>query len=436
MGAVLALVAATGMVAAQPVSPTKTGAAPKPSKPLPLPAALPAADPIPPAGLADRPRVAVVNLSDLRDHADFRQLAEALDDAIARRPELAQVDRDVAAALIGAETNEDRTIKEARRNLDDARRSMGQFDLKAAKLWAEAGRDRLLQVTPTPALTSGLLADLVFALGEVNFRGTKNAEAKLYFSLVHRLAPGRTLDGAVHAPELIRTFAAAKTPPNGVATVRVNATGTVWLDGQPHGKGTQTLTVVPGPHVIIVSDPDISPEGRTFDAVAGQTIAFTIESRRVQSDLRAARARHALMAAADEAARTAAMAEIKDLANLQAAVIVTADAKGAAAVQLWRTKGFGNIETVQRPLPNDKADALIAPLVPPRKIDLRPKDIGKKYEIPPPPKPWYRKRWVQVVIGSGLLGTIAAGIAISRSGADSRPVDGISAGDGEARDPR
>ena len=407
-GPVIAVMILAGIASAQPKS--------LPGLPQ-LPPKAPEA--VPPPVEDDRPRVAVINL---QDSSDSQQLANAIENALNRRAELAPVDRLVAAALVGAETEEDRAINLARAKLAEARDYMGKFELPRASDRADEGLVAMTKTTPSPA-TTGLIADLVFARGEVEFRAGQAATAKAFFAWVHRLAPGRALDPAVHAPELIRAFAAAAAlPPDRNRTIKVQTSGTIWLDGQIQGKGPRELNVAPGWHMIIMSDPDLTPDGQKLDLRDKEKVIVTLDPKPVRPEVLAARARRALMAAPDATARASAMNVIKRIAGMSAAVLVTNIGVGDVSIQLWRDRmpGFGQIQTMPRPLSEEKADDIIAPLVPKKKAQPPPPDdrIGRTFPIPEPPKPWWKRRWVQVTAGTALLGAIVGGILISRAGAD------------------
>jgi len=371
--------------------------------------------------VVERPLVGVI---DLHHDQDSRTLAGAIAAAIARRPELTTIaDAEVAAALVGPLTDEDtRAVEEARKLLDEARDQLAEFHLDLAVDRARSGRQKLLQTTPTSASTA-LLADLTFVEGQAQFTNNQPGFARTAFALVHRLAPDRVLSRAEHPPKLIEAFTAAATIPPGSATIDVVATGTIWLDGQLQGDGARVLTVPPGAHVVIASGPTLLPSGEYREVVAGQTTRVELIRRPAPANVLATRARKALIDAPDPTARAAAMQQIADIIKtlpgapvMTDAVLITSVARDEAAIQLWRNRapGFFKIRSVKRPLLDTEADRVIEPLMPPKKVVVP--DPGG-FVIPPieTPKPWWKKRWVQVSIVGGAIALIAGSVALSNA---------------------
>jgi hypothetical protein len=378
-----------------------------------------------------RPLVAVI---DLRADEDSKSLAGALAAAIARRSELAVIsDADVAAALVGPLADEDaRAVSEARRLLDNAREKTGQFELSEAASVAHLGLERLLDTMPTQ-VSLGLMADLAFAEGQARFANNEPGLARAAFAVVHRLAPERQLDRAEYPPKLIEAFEAAKAPAPGSATLQIVSAGTVWVDGQLQGDGGRSVKVSPGIHVVLASGASVLPEGELVDVRADQTRKIELERRPAPASVLAARARRALIDAPDATARVGAMRQIADIikslrgsAAMTDAVLVTTDAKGEAAVQLWHADpaGFDEIRAVKRPLLDTEADKVIEPLVPPPPPPID--DDGTGGVVIPgrddrPVKEWYQKRWVQASIVGGVVAFVAGSVyLIGTSGADMR----------------
>lgn len=410
-GAVIAALAvwvgAVGIAAAQPV-PTPRKAADDKAK------------------VVERPVVGVI---DLTDGMDSLALVQAITRAIAEKPEVATVtDQRVGAALVERQVDEDQNaIETARDELNQANDNMAALDNVAAYRDAAEGRKALKNVAPTPEVTE-LIADLAFAEGQAHFarRDQNKSElvsARAAFTLVHRFSPGRTLDPNLYLTELIDEFAKAGKPQPGFGTLDVSAEGTIWIDGKEQTGESHSYQVPPGTHWIAVTGPDREPWGEWRDLADGQRLPVSLPRHSATGAVLAARARRNLRVAPDVTASASAMATIARIAGLTAAVIVRTDQDGALAVQLWRNKepGFGKIEKAKQPW-SSEAERVIAPLLPPKPID----DNTDIFHPPPvpheTPKPWYRKRWVQVSIVAGVIGVIASSIAISNaSGAPERP---------------
>jgi hypothetical protein len=417
-GVVIALVALCGTAVAQPAG--------KSSPRLPAPVPVPAEEEV-----VERPVVGVI---DLRNQEDSKQLAEAIARAIASTPELTSVsDYRVAAALVDPFEDEDlRALENARQKLQQALEKMGELELVLAIRLAEDGQADLDMVAPSPQTTE-LLADLAFAEGQARFARRDQdrrqiALAKVAFTWVHRLSPGRTLDPDTYLTDLIDLFASAAKPA-GTATLNIldaDAEATIWVDGKEQVAGARSIKVTAGRHLVMATGPGQQPSGQLIDVAVGQGADVKLARRTASPGLQIARARRALQAAADPTASAGAMATIQQIAGLSAAIIVRSDLNGVVAVQLWRDRapGFGEIRTAKQPW-SSEAERTLEPLIPKKKVDIKPGPFdGGIGPIDPvePPKPWYRKRWVQVTIVAGVIGVIAGSIAISNAaGAADRP---------------
>ena len=380
----------------------------------------------PPANRVDPVvKTPVVAVIDLRADKGSYAISKVIQQAIVRRsgelrvPEDSGLWRILVEPLVDEDT---RAVAEARDSLDQARVRMANFQLPLAIDRAQNGRNKLINVVPTPATTS-LLADLVFAEGQAHLANLDKTSAATAFALVHQLTPGRTLDPNRYLPEVVEAFTVAGRPPTGTGTIEVTANGTIFLDGHPRGQDKQTLVVAPGLHIVAVTGPERLPEGEVVAVAADETKAIRLADRTATVDLRAGRARKALITAPDATARAGLMRQIAELAQLTDAVLVTSDAKGGPAVQLWRNRapGFQEVKTISHTLTLEEADKIIAPLVPPKPD---PVDPGPGPFIPPitePPKEWYQKRWVQVGLVGGAV-ALVAGFFLARNaiGAETR----------------
>jgi hypothetical protein len=412
-GAVIALVGLAGNVAGQPAGGAKAAPA-KGSKAEPAP--------------VERPVVAVI---DLLGTSASQELAGEVAKAIAGAPDLVQIpDARIATQLVDASSDEDsQAVEIARDRLRQFEVYMADVDLLNAARVAGEGFDKLLEVYPSHGTTE-LAADLAFAAGQALFARRsvdKGAalRAQIQFELVHRLSPGRKLDDNLYHQDLIDAFAKAATARAGSATLELQVEGTIWIDGREQPVGATTVSVAPGRHVICLTGPENLPTGRWYDVSDGQRAVVQLPRRTAPAGVLVARARKDLALAHDPAAKAVAIAKIQALTGMNAAVIVTSDATKPIALQLWRDRepGFGEIKAAQQPW-RSEAEKVIAPLIPPKPVVDDTPD-GPTFTGPvDKPKPWYRKRWVQVSIVAGVIGVIAGSIAIANaSGADLREFD-------------
>lgn len=363
-----------------------------------------------PAAAQRRP-VAVI---DLAGEPAVEQLAKALERELNAHPDLSQLpDSTLSAELIGQPADDDaRRLADAAAALQRAEGDLEAFQFQSAAVHAAAAETALGEVTPRLAVPT--FADLAFALGRIRLGEANAAAAAEQFALAHRLAPRRVLDPARLLPEEVAAFEAAKRAVAGTATVTVTGTGRLWLDGQEIGAPGAPVAVVPGLHVVALTGVERETRTRLVRAAPGTAQTLEIPDAPASDRLKVRRARLALRAVPDAAARSSAMAHLAGLLGVRDAVLL-AMVDGTITVQTWRDRAPGfsprtrlTTETPARllePLAPKRAPRLAGPLAPNR--------------LPPvaPAAPWYRKRWVQgatlgivvAVVGSILLVTAPDG---------------------------
>jgi hypothetical protein len=248
----------------------------------------------------------------------------------------------------------------------------------------------------------GLYAELAFDIGQSFLRQRKPNDASLVFGLSNRLDPAKRPDPARYEPDIVDAYGLAIAKIAVPAKLEVRGTGTVWIDGVDRGP-PGTFDVSQGRHLVQLVGPDRETRGKEVDvpAVPGITIddaALTLE-RRVE------RLRVELAQTRDAAARAGALKKLAALLGIGDAVLIEKTESGALRVQTWRERdGFSKLVEPKPEAPGD----LLHPLAPPRVVEApEPKEEVPFVPVVPEVK-WYRKRWVQVLGGVGLV--LAAGV--------------------------
>jgi hypothetical protein len=357
------------------------------------------------AAQAARPprAVAVIDATaDVTSDPPVTTFAARLESQLDRETELVPVAPEQRPALVGAIPDRRRAAtQEARSAVGRARAALARFDHAGAVGEAERGVRRLLDLAPDDEITN-LVADLVFARGLARLGQGDPGAASADFALVHRLAPGRTLDPVRHRPQVIEQFErAAAAGALTQLTVDAPAGAEVWIDGAAIGPAPVTVAVGEGLHAVVVTGERLVPRGLLVEARGAEATA-RLETADATGTMIVHRLRRRLAAADDDEARRGAVAAIVRTVGAQDAVVVGRDEAGALVTRLYsgRTGELGEARPVEGLEPRDVL-APIRPLPPPR----LPEPDGRRLP-PPPPSPWYERRWAQVGIGS----SIAAGV--------------------------
>lgn len=302
------------------------------------------------------------------------------------------------------------TAEEA--TLAEVRKLLTPIGYRQAAEKARAAQDRLAKFAADPGARA-LLAELVLVEG-LAVAGERGLDAaRPTFLLVHRLAPGRTLDPGRYLPEVVKAFAAAAVS-GATGRVTITAVGAteVLIDGVviPGGEPVENHPVPEGPHIVTVRGERVETLGRRIEAVAAKTVQVPFVLVEADLAVRLARARDRLLAATDDGARNIAIRDLLGtIRSSSHAIIVVREGGdvGELAVRLFTDRGgLGPPRIV-----GDDVAGAIAPLrplkkPPPRNPRERPGGggIGKPPEVPPI-DPWYRTTWFKATSGT------AAGIA-------------------------
>ena len=356
---------------------------------------------LPAAHAGDRRTVAVVDLSEddaantlrtlfydeLQVHWALRSLGNATLDAALQGPFVAE---------------DENNLKEARKDLADAEDALTQFDYKGAERDATAGRLALTWVTPGDML--GPYTDLTLVLGQALLGQKKLDDAARAFALVHRLDPMRQLDPGRYLPEIV-DFYREHTPRSATAKLQIIGKGRVWIDGIDRGTAPGSFDVGEGAHIVQLAGADRITRGE--EVVVPAHVSVEIADQDASKELQVQRARLALAKAPDPAARAGAMQELARLLDIHDAVLIDRR-DGTLEVQTWRDRapGFSELVAYHDQKPGD----LLLPLAP-----AKPPEEPKVVIPFTPPvhvdeTPWYRKRWVQASIATGVVVGIVSAI--------------------------
>jgi hypothetical protein len=138
------------------------------------------------------------------------------------------------------------------------------------------------------------------------------------------------------------------------------------------------------------------------------------------------RLRLRLAAASDELARAEAIAAILRAVGGQDAIVVGRDASGALVTTTYSGKSGVLSET--KAASGRGATDIVKPLRPIKAKVRFPDDNGDEPTLPPPPPvPWYKRRWVQVTIGTSVVAAVltSAIVAATQPTGTSRSSGGV-----------
>jgi hypothetical protein len=210
-------------------------------------------------------------------------------------------------------------------------------------------------------------------------------------------------------------YLAAQARGPATAVIAVTGTGRVWIDGDDVGAAPGDFKVAPGMHVVWLTGTERETRGlRVEDVKAGTPFEAKIDDATVSPRTQLQRARAAFAQASDAAARSSAMRRLAELTAVGDAVLLSSS-NGKLIIQYWqdRAPGFSALKQVTDETPLE----LLSPLAPPKP--------AKERELPIVVPPLQTVHWYQqftrhpvwtTAVGIAVLGAIAGGIAISRSG--------------------
>jgi hypothetical protein len=355
---------------------------------------------------AARRPVAVIDLSGA-DPA--RQLGGELTTALNDHPELKPLDNmEINAALLGDFGDEDAAhLARARKLEQDAEDALAQLDDAAAERSARAGMDELGSVMPTAEML-GLYADLAFAFGQAQIGLRKPNDASRAFQLAHRLDPQKTPDPMRYQPNIVDAFKVAAEKPPIKAKLVIRGDGRAWMDGIELGPAGNQYDTTEGLHLVQLTGPERETRGERV--LVPSTASSAIPAAPASNELKAKRARLALLRARDPAERASAMKRLAALLGVGDAVLIMGDGD-KLSVQTWRDRepGFSAIVAHR----NEPASELLVPLAPPKKVEPKPEPLP---ELPPivVEKRWYQKNWVRASIAGGVVATVVGAILYAR----------------------
>jgi hypothetical protein len=249
-----------------------------------------------------------------------------------------------------------------------------------------------------------LVAELAFvrALAEAEHSA---AAATRDFALVRRLDPARTLDPVKYVPEVITLFdKAGKAGEQAALDVDAPAGAEVWVDGLSVGSAPAVVTLPAGLHVVTVTGAQLVTRGEVVEVSAKGT-QVAIEAAEASGTTIVHRLRRRLADAPDDVARAEAIAAILRAVGGQDAIVVGRDA--TQAVVTWTYSGKSGVLGEPKAAEGRGAEDIVKPLRPIKAKVITPPGGGGGFDFPPPPKvPWYKRRWVQVTIGSTVVAAV------------------------------
>ncbi len=344
---------------------------------------------------AERRTVAVIDLS--ADPA-AEALATELYAILTNHPDLQPINYTFIRPLKGDFADEDRpSIEAATRAKQEAAEFIVQLDFRNAEAAATRGTLMLTNVRPTSEAL-GLYAELAFAAGQAGLKLRKPNDASLAFGLSHRLDSAKRPDPTRYEPDIVQAYQLAATKTATPASLEVQGTGTVWIDGVDRGPAPGTFEVSAGLHLVQLSGPDRETRGQQVHVP--QTTAVEIEAAPATDERKVERARIDLARTKDAASRAGAVKKLAQLLGVGDAVLIEKDPDGRLLVQTWRDRAPGFSGMVEHK--EGRAGDLLVPLAPPRRIVPPKPDIV----IAPPiavQTPLVRKRWFQGAIAGGVI---------------------------------
>lgn len=363
---------------------------------------------LPRAAAARRP-VAVVALS---DDAEAEEYANQIGTTLVHHDTLAPLEQgSMIGALVGDLLDESRDrIASAEAARVRAEAELGNFVFAVAISTAQAGHEALHGVVPTTHAI-GLYADLALILAKAKLGENKQAEAARCFGLVHQLTPGRRLDPALHLPEVVAAFEAARPVHTRVGKLVIKGSGRVWIDGKDWGVGAHPVELTEGLHVVWLSGFERETVGRQVWVEASQESVVDLGEAPAPRRLMVQRARVLLRNAVDPASRAAAMRRLAELLGVHDAVLITT-ANTKLIVQTWHDRAEGELLagfSAHRLAEGEKPLDLLKPLAPPVPL---PEPVPTR---PVVARPWYLRRGVQASIAAGVVGAIVGSVVLSRA---------------------
>lgn len=384
-------------------------AAPVTPAAAPAPAGSAAAAPRP-AASARRP-VAVIALA---DDPQAEAFANLLGTTLVNHSVLAPLEPgSMIGALVGEFVDEyNDKIASAEGTRQRAEKALSDFVFPVAVSTAQAGHESLHTVVPSTHAVA-LYSDLALIVAKAKLGENRQDEAARFFGLVHQLTPGRRLDPALHLPEVVAAYQAARTGLARTGTLVVQGSGKIWIDGQGQ-EGPKTKFLLPaGLHVVWLTGSDRETIGRQVYVDADKETVLDLGEAPAPLRLKVQRARIALRNAPDPAARAVAMRRIAELLSVHDAVLITMPA-GKLIVQTWHDKAEGDLLpgfSAHRLVEGEQPVELLRPLAPPP----RPRPDAKPQPLPVVEKRWYHRRPIQASIAVGVLGVIVGSVMLARA---------------------
>nr|HEX4316174.1 hypothetical protein [Kofleriaceae bacterium] len=344
--------------------------------------------------------LAVVSLVST-DDPEIYGLAKNLDDTLIRSDQLQPVSDQAAISLRESYPDEDeRNLTVAAAAYETAKTALATYAFADAAKSAQAGEDRMLEVTPNARIE--LRAQLRVVHG-IALLADKPADAAAQFALAQRLAPNLVLDPARYLPEVVDAFAKARGSTD-ERVVDIRGSGRVWIDGREVGAAPGPFPLTVGMHVVQLAGRDRMTLGSevVVPAAPAEVPAIAIDNADASLQTQIDRARSDLARASDAIARAGAMTELAKLVQVDDALLLSRDDANAIVFEVWHAStGFQPGE--RRPVGTDTPAKLIDIVAPPR-----PKVVVRKYPPPfDPPPPWYRERRNQVIAGTAVAFVLA-----------------------------
>jgi hypothetical protein len=362
-----------------------------------------------PAEAGRRP-VAVIALS---DDAEAEAYANLIGTTLVHHDTLAPLEQgSMIGALVGEFLDENREqIASAEAARARAEAALASFVFPVAISSAQVGHESLHTVVPSTHAI-GLYADLALALAKATLGENKQAEAARFFGLVHQLTPGRRLDPALHLPEVVAAFEAARPGRGRTGKLVIKGSGRVWIDGKDWGVTARPMDLPEGLHVVWLTGFERETVGKQVYVEAGKDNVVDLGDAPAPQRLMVQRARILLRNAADPTARAAAIRRLAGLLAVHDAVLITM-AGGKLIVQTWHDRDEGELKagfSAHRLAEGEKPLDLLKPLAPPVPLVLGP-------PRPPPgtERPWYQRRGVQASIAVGVVSAIVGSVVLVRS---------------------
>jgi hypothetical protein len=362
------------------------------------------------APAAVRRPVAVVALS---DDPQAEALANLIGTALVNHSTLAPLEPgSMIGALVGEFVDEYRDkIASAEATRARAEKALAEFVFPVAISTAQVGHESLHTVVPSTHAIA-LYSDLALILAKAKLGESRQAEAAKFFGLVHRLTPGRRLDPALHLPEVVAAYEAARNGHGRTGKLAINGAGRIWIDGNDQGVTTKPFELPEGLHVVWLTGFDRETAGKQVWVEADKENVVELGEAPAPLRLKAQRARIQLRNAPDPGARMVAIRRLADLLSVHDAVLISMPA-GKLIVQTWHDKAEGDLQagfSAHRLAEGEKPSELLRPLAPPAQPALDPSAFRRSE-----PPPWYRRRGVQATIAAGVLGAIVGSVMIGRA---------------------